>query len=199
MLNLDKRYLVVGILFIGLSFFIGLKYAEHQNNFKIQETTDLVAISGDTENNSTVQESFNTIQVYVTGEVVNPGVYVLNEDARVHEAVDMAGGLSSEAQDKNLNMAAKLRDGETLYVPSINETGPSVAPSVSAAANSRVNINTASAAELEQKLDGIGPSLAQRIVEYRDNQGFFKKVEDLKKVSGIGDKKFEAIKEQIDV
>jgi competence protein ComEA len=199
MLNLDKRYLVIGILFIGLSFFIGLKYAEHQNNRQIQENIDLVATSSDIENNIEMQESFNTIQVYVTGEVANPGVYVLNEDARVHEAVDMAGGLLSEAQDKNLNMAAKLRDGETLYVPSADETGPSAAPSISAAVNSRVNINTASAAELEQKLDGIGPALAQRIVEYRGSQGFFKKVEDLKKVSGIGDKKFEAIKEHIDV
>ncbi|MDR1615991.1 MAG: ComEA family DNA-binding protein, partial [Syntrophomonadaceae bacterium] len=158
-----------------------------------------IVISVDDIADSTAQESFNTIQVYVTGEVVNPGVYVLDEDARVHDAVNMAGGLLPAAQSGNLNMAARLRDGETLYVPSVDETGPASAPSVATADNRRVNINTASAAELEQKLDGIGAALAQRIVEYRDSQGFFRKAEDLKKVSGIGDKKFEAIKEQIDV
>lgn len=164
------------------------------------------------------------IKVDVAGAVVNPGVYEISEDARVEEALNAAGGLSEEADrnwvDKNLNLAAKLSDGDKLYIPKVGETStapnasaPVVTPpatagvvsgtgsSTSSASGgcSRVNINIASATTLDECLPGIGPAYAQRIVDYREAHGGFKSIEEIQEVSGIGPKTFEKIKDQITV
>ncbi|MFA7148459.1 MAG: helix-hairpin-helix domain-containing protein, partial [Syntrophomonadaceae bacterium] len=147
------------------------------------------------------------IQVYVTGAVKNPGVYRLQEGDRVHQAVEMAEALA-EADLKHLEMARPLVDGETIPVPAQGEipelpvpasAGGSYSSGASNQNSAMVNINTASAQEMADQLDGIGPALGQRIVDYRTSNGPFKDIEEIKNVSGIGDKRFEAIKNKISV
>lgn len=140
------------------------------------------------------------IVVYVCGQVVNPGVYTLSEGSRLYEAVNLAGGLKKKANPTAINMAAVILDGDKIYIPSKSEetsvTSAPVDSSISDNNLSLVNINTASRAQLES-LTGIGPAKASAIVDYRQNNGFFQKKEDLMKVSGIGQGTYDQIKEEI--
>lgn len=146
-----------------------------------------------------------SILVDVRGAVNKPGVYALAVGSRVQDALALAGDVLATADTRNLNLARKLNDGEQVYVPLQGEviaTPPPAAKSGSTQATTlkaptgKVNINTASLAELDT-LPGIGASLGQRIIDYRTQNGDFKKIEDLKKVRGIGDALFEQIKELI--
>lgn len=140
------------------------------------------------------------IQVYVGGAVVSAGVYHLLEGDRVHQALALAVPLPN-ADLRYLGMARELIDGESILVPEIPPAGADQvegSPSQSDA-GSKININRASSAELDAALEGIGPGLAQQIVDYRNSKGPFKKIEDLKKVGGIGEKRYEAIKDRISV
>ena len=139
-----------------------------------------------------------TLMVHVLGAVQRPGVYSLPDGARVFEAVFLAGGFTSEADQPAINLAATLSDGTQIYVPAIGEPARSL-PSGSVGgdpASSIVNLNTASARELEV-LPGIGPTTAQAIIQYREENGPFESVEELLKVQGIGDAKLNAIRELI--
>jgi competence protein ComEA len=142
------------------------------------------------------------IQVYVSGAVAQAGVYVLPPDAIVLDAIEAAGGANSDADLSHLNLAQHLSDGEQVHVPQIGES--SVLPSQSEDGESEVtvtwplNINTAAQAELET-LPGIGPVLAQRIIEYREAHGPFATIEDIQNVPGIGPEKFDDIKDLITV
>ena len=152
------------------------------------------------------------IVVHVMGAVKSPGVYHLSTDARVHEAIQKAGGKTDQADLHSLNLAAKMRDGEQIYVPEIRQTpdvGQTIPTSSSSAAppqpsvrrsassdGSRININTATFQEL-QTLRGIGPTMAQRIIEYRQTSGRFATVDDLTNVKGVGEKTLEKIRDSI--
>ena len=139
-----------------------------------------------------------TLMVHVLGAVQKPGVYSLPDGARVFEAVFLAGGFTSEADQPAINLAATLSDGTQIYVPAIGEPARSL-PSGSVGgdpASSTVNLNTASARELEV-LPGIGPTTAQAIIQYREENGPFQSVDELLRVQGIGDAKLNAIRELI--
>lgn len=160
------------------------------------------------------------IAVHVIGAVPRPGLYEFAEGARVQDAIDAAGGMLAEASLDALNLAALLEDGqklvipyqdgrevstegETVDLPSVEETDPmlSEAPAESGAVESGielVNINTASLDELNS-LPGIGPTIAQRIIDYREVNGLFSTIEDLMNVSGIGPSTFEELKDLITV
>ncbi len=151
------------------------------------------------------------ILVHVAGAVEKPGVHKLWQGARVIDAVKAAGPLPQASLD-SLRLAAPVSDGQTIIVPdksAPNALNPPQAgtgiqgASVSlagtqAGTGSLININTASPEELDT-LPGIGPALAQRIIQYRETHGPFQTVEDLKKVSGIGEKNFEKLKDKITV
>ena len=161
------------------------------------------------------------IVVHVTGAVKSPGVYYLSTDARVHEAIEKAGGITDRADIHSLNLAAKISDGQQIDVPEVRDipdvkqhepifkdTTPASpdlsvtsqpfvrkpAPSV----GSRININTATSQEL-QTLRGVGPALAGRIIEYRQISGGFSSVDDLTNVRGIGEKMLEKIRHLVAV
>ncbi|WP_165044209.1 ComEA family DNA-binding protein [Adlercreutzia sp. ZJ138] len=150
------------------------------------------------------------IYVHVSGEVTQPGVIELVEGARVFDAVEAAGGFTENAATSSVNLARVLQDGEQLYVASLEEAvqgapggAPSTSgggaakrsnPSASAAQGTLVNLNSADVTELES-LPGIGEKTAQRIVDDREANGPFASVDDLTRVSGIGEKKLEAIRE----
>ena len=139
------------------------------------------------------------ISVYLSGQVKNISVVELEDtgNLRVVDAVNLAGGLTDLADSDAVNMAAPLTDGQHVHIPT-KEISLQTAQNLSAAATSSelVNINTADAERLAT-LKGIGPALAQRIIEYRDQNGPFKSTEEIKNVRGIGDKKFAAFKDKI--
>lgn len=150
--------------------------------------------ASDTEiNSSDTANNGNIIYVYVTGEVANPGLYKLREGDRVGDAIQNAGNLTSKADASSVNLARIAQDGEHIHVLAEGESPNAAADSGSSAAGSSssgsvgecVNLNYASETEL-QALDGVGPTLAARIVEFRDKNGFFQSVEEVDAVSGIG-------------
>ncbi len=146
------------------------------------------------------------IWVQVAGAVHVPGVYNLNAGSRVFEAVAAAGGFTAEADQQAVALAACVTDGCRVYVPKVGETvaGGVVGPAESSAGVSggsspgggmggQVSLNSASAEQLDS-LPGIGPSLAQQIIAYRESQGPFTSVEQLTDVPGIGPAKLEQIR-----
>jgi competence protein ComEA len=143
--------------------------------------------------------------VYVSGAVAHPGVYALPWDSRVEQAVAAAGGGTADADLLRVNLAQRVHDEQQIYVPHKSEAVTPVLPTpvpptpiagTSSIPGQKVNINTASAAELEA-LPGIGPVLAQRIIDYRQTNGPFRTPEDMKRVKGIGDVTFERLRDLI--
>jgi competence protein ComEA len=135
------------------------------------------------------------IFVDVTGAVNNPGVYTLTGRSRVIDAIKAAGDSAPGADLSTINLARVLNDGEQIYVDStvVNSSGQRVSKKVS---SGPININRATLRQLDA-LDGIGPVIAGRIIEYRKKNGSFLSVDDLQKVSGIGAAKFAQIKSKV--
>ncbi len=205
-MNFDRRLLAAGILIMLLAFAVGVKYQSFNESRAGEQEILLEDVLSDEEqaDGSTDSEKQSLIQVYVCGEVKNPGIYRVEAGARLHEVIELAGALE-DAELRYLGMARELLDGETVAVPAIGEINPADAGTAAVGTfpstinSGRVNINQASADEMASKLNGIGPVLASRIIEYRLANGPFKKVEDLKQVTGIGEKKFNDIKDSIAV
>ena len=144
------------------------------------------------------------IVVQITGAVPRPGVYALAQSSRVQDAISAAGGFLAEADKTGINLARALADGEQLDIPYVAGSSPvisTVAPVVTAETPSNaelININTASATELDT-LPGIGPTTAQKIIDYRQKNGPFVNTQDIINVSGIGPGTYENIKNLITV
>jgi len=143
--------------------------------------------------------------VHVAGAVASPGVYELTPAARVIDAVTVAGGPTADADLNGLNLAAPLADGQRVYVPPAGEVDPAAVPSGGPAAPAEagddaprgpVNVNTATAAELET-LPGVGPATAAAIVDERTRNGPFASIDDLERVPGIGPAKLAALRGQV--
>ena len=179
-----------------------------------------VEIENKTENVDKEIIEEDKICIYITGEVNNSGVYYLENGSRIIDAINLAGGTTNNANLSKINLAYVLEDGMKINIPSNNDlkNNPNFEYITKASGDGAndvvknidnesdslkssdkidvVNINTASQTELET-LPGIGPSLALKIIKYREENGDFKSVEDIKNVSGIGDSRFENIKEYI--
>lgn len=150
------------------------------------------------------------IIVHIIGEVKNTGILILKEGARIADAIESAGGATEEADLNKINLAYTLKDGQKIYVPNKKDEENIVYITEGSGNNVivengdesemkekiKININTASQAELEE-LPGIGEAIASRIIEYREENGTFNKIEDLLNVKGIGDAKFAEIKEYV--
>ena len=197
---------------------------ESEKNYDEKDILDLQDNSEDIEEEEVSNTEDKQIYVYITGEVNNKGVVILNEGSRIIDAIDAAGGLTGKANISKMNLAYVLYDGMKINIPndddikdnsdfkyvingsSDNEQEYSDIERESNVTdnktfiknNSLVNINTASQTELET-LPGIGPSLALRIVNYRKENGKFSSIDEIKNVSGIGDNKFEDLKKYITV
>ncbi|MDI3542590.1 MAG: competence protein ComEA [Candidatus Atribacteria bacterium] len=134
--------------------------------------------------------------IQVDGAVNSPGIYQVTPGTRIFEALELAGGTREDAQTESLNLALPVYDGQRISIPSsLFLSSPEGKTTVSQVqpALQLINVNTASQKELES-LPGIGEVIAQRIIEYREQNGSFSRPEDLLKVKGIGEKKLEAIK-----
>lgn len=164
---------------------------------------------------NTEKQNSETIVIHITGEVKKEGVIYLEEGARIIDAIKEAGGETKQADLSQVNLAYELQDGQKIYIPNKNEKiteyivdnsnenlmnnqNTNKSDSGSNDKNIKININTATLAELDN-LPGIGPSTAQKIIEYREKNGKFKKIEDIQNVKGIGEAKYEDIKEKITV
>jgi competence protein ComEA len=163
--------------------------------------------SGGTTTASTARAHARVLVVDVAGEVHRPGVYRVPTGARVEEAVRQAGGVTRRGESAAVNLAMPLHDGQQIVVPRRGAAG-SVAAGGSAAAGvtgaaggaatggapaQPISLSSATVEQLDT-LDGIGPTLAGRIVQYREAHGGFRSVGELRQVSGIGDKRFEALR-----
>ena len=140
------------------------------------------------------------ITIHIAGEVNNPGIVILDEGARIVDALEAAGGETPNADINKLNLAYVLEDGEKLYIPNKNEeeTEYVTKGNENQTGTTKININTAQIEELST-LPGIGEATANKIIEYRKENGKFEKIEDIKNVPGIGDSKFQNIKEMLKV
>jgi len=160
--------------------------------------------------NPTTETSEEIIIVHVTGEVRYNGIIDLVEGDRIADAIERAGGITTEANLMHVNLAYMLSDGQRIYIPHIEDTethhgdivteenGENIIIGGNNERGRLININRATQTELET-LTGVGPSTALRIIEYRRENGNFRSVEDIKSVSGIGAARFEAIRSHITI
>ena len=147
-----------------------------------------------------------TITVFISGEVKNPGVVTIDIDKRLSDAVDRLGGITENADLNKVNLAIKLKDESHYIIPKIGENLEGYTNINSEndmknnlnEKNNLININTASKKELDE-LPGVGESTANKIVNYREENGKFNSIEEIKNVNGIGDKKYEELKKLISV
>lgn len=148
-----------------------------------------------------ISENQESEQIYIDikGQVAQPGVYQIEAGKRVIDALELASGLTEEADADQLNLALKLTDQMVIYVPSVDEKDSvsMLGIHISSQESQKININTADATQL-MTLDGIGQKKAEAILLYREEKGSFKTIEEMKEISGIGEKTFERFKEKIE-
>lgn len=203
-----RPQVVIGIAVLGLALIGALIYGAHalagpQDALLVE--ADAAEPAGQEADGGSEAAAPATVIVHVGGCVASPGVYQLQQGARVSDAVESAGGLTAEAAADSINLARAVEDGEQVIVPSAEAAAAEAAgaqpaagqaPSSSSSALGKVNINTADATEL-QTLSGVGESKAEKIIAYREENGPFKSVDDLTNVSGIGEKTLDALRDSI--
>ncbi|MDQ0161274.1 helix-hairpin-helix domain-containing protein [Aeribacillus alveayuensis] len=195
---LFKKYWIVPVLFV-IGIITLVQYTERdehvvtENEQQLQEH-DMPEFERISQENDQQEEMI--IYVDVKGAVKNPGVYEVKETDRVLTVIEKAGGFHENADINQVNLAAKLVDGSIVYVPKIGEQASN--DNNQSPSNNKININNATMEEL-QTLTGIGPSKAEAIISYREENGPFQAVDEIKNVSGIGEKSFEKIKDDITV
>ncbi len=177
---------VLGLVVLSAAVGLGIMRGQAQpvQNVPLTETSEEVAVDGE-------------LYVHVLGQVAHPGLYMLELDARVVDALAAAGGTLDDADLQSVNLARPLSDGEQLIVPvagAAAEPGEATAP----VGDGLIDLNNADQAALET-LPRIGPALAQRIIEWRDTNGRFQSVDDLLAVPGIGEKMLAGLAELVRV
>jgi len=201
--NQEKISIIILLIVIIIGGGIILyKNMNSEDNFIINSASNIP------EDSPVVQIEIPSVIVHITGAVKNPGVYQLSSTDRIVDAVKIAGGETEEANLDLINLAALLKDGQKIIVPYkiYNETGEEINKSTLnnmengytslVSTSAKVNINIADKTIL-QTLPGIGPVLSERIIEYRNQNGLFGVIDDIKDVSGIAEKKYEGIKDLI--
>jgi len=177
-----------------------LKSKEDLEIVTVQQETETEFQSFDEETKMTQEETVYKIMVYVCGAVKQSKVVEIEEGKRVIDAIELAGGLSEEAEPENINLAAFLYDTQKIYVPKIGEVidKNDFTEQNNSIEMSKIDLNKADKKEL-MNLNGVGEATAKAIIEYREKNGPFKSIEEIKNVSGIGEKSFEKIKDYIKV
>ncbi len=220
--NKKQKIIIVVILSVIIIAFLYYIYAKDKSTFVPSEELEVENIT-EKETEETKEEESQKIIVHVSGEVNKEGIVELEVGSRISDAIDKAEGLAENADTKEINLAFKLEDGMKIYIPKIGEekseevqesTSDETSKYITSTSGvvdsqdentennngksitGKVNINTASQTELET-LPGIGPATSSKIISYREENGKFESIEELKEVSGIGDAKFENIKELI--
>lgn len=217
MKKLNKNIIVYTFMII---FVVGIYYLFIRDKDYIESNSNLNILETNKENTEIEDNLSNTkenieekIVIYITGAVKNEGIYDMKKNSRIADSIEKAGGLTEEANIENINLAYILEDGMKIHIPKKNENINEIEDHTNAYLSKentisesskntnndeKININKATQTELET-LPGIGPSTAIRIVEYRKEHGKFNSIEDIKKISGIGDRKFSQIKDLIKI
>ncbi len=223
-----KQRVIIGCIFViillmgGIGIFVFTQSQETEidlsqlvDNVQNENVSNPSGENTEENINQIKEEHKETIIVHITGEVKNTGIITLEKGARIADAIKKAGGETKQADLNEINLAYELQDGQQIYIPNkkdkienkekmyiTSESGNNVikqgGSSNNKGVNKKVNINTANQSELET-LPGIGESIAGRIIEYREQNGKFQKIEDLQNVKGIGDSKFAKIKDLVTV
>ena len=211
--NLTKKQKIIviaiaGIVAIGIMYFI---YNKNQVKEDINIENEILVNSVITNENNINDD---IVVIHITGSVKNPGIVKLKEGSRIEDAIEAAGGLTENADITKVNLAYIVEDGTKIKIPSASEedigdediidskSGDNIIIEENTVSSNNstqtININKATEKEFET-LPGIGPSLASKIIEYRNQNGKFGSIEDIKNVNGIGDNKYEKIKDLITV
>ncbi|MGF2054995.1 helix-hairpin-helix domain-containing protein [Vagococcus fluvialis] len=205
--HVTKEKIIITVVILVISI-IGLKLFLSKNAAKVSQveevvltdTTDLIA--------ETEKENNDVVKMYVDikGAVKLPGMYEVTSDMRVLNVIDMAGGLKEIADDSQVNFSQRIEDQMVIYIP---VEGEELSETVIAGTNSntaniskdeegKINLNQATKEEL-MTLSGVGEKKAEKIIEYREENGSFKTIEDLKNVNGFGEKSFESLEKYISI
>jgi len=160
-----------------------------------KKPTEMLVVSRSAEITEAAEPSGDTIKVYVTGEVINPGVYELSSGSRIDDALKVAGGATEEADLLRINLAAYVKDAQQIIIPGKSADGAGNYYT-EAESDGLIDINAANETELTA-LPGVGPVTAGNIVRYREEHGPFKKIEDIMNVTRIGQKTFDGMKDRI--
>lgn len=205
---INKKLIIIIAIIVIIISVSGIIYFVNNSNKEFESFEDSILNESDVKN-EIIEEVKQKIVVHISGQVNNLGIVILDEGARIVDAIEAAGGITNKADLSKVNLAFILEDAQKIYIPSIDDKEEEYISSNSGnnviVSNEKsnkkegklmININTANQDELE-KLPGIGNAIANRIVDYRKDNGKFNSIEDIKNVSGIGDNKFNNIKQFI--
>lgn len=195
--NNKKIIIIIGvIILIIISIYVLTKIDEY--NYEENNYEEYFA----EEENIIKEEAKKVIVVHIIGEINKPGIVELEEGARVIDAIKKAGGTTEKADLAQINLAYILKDGQKIYIPNTEDNDKKIEYNTANIENNikeeKININTADEDEL-QRLPGVGASTAVKIIKYREENGSFRKIEDIQNVKGIGEAKYNDLKEQIEV
>ncbi|PAV28997.1 competence protein ComEA [Virgibacillus profundi] len=197
MIDLLKKssfFLVIGVCIV---IFLYVTRDEDIGKGNAELNSVEVSATDTSEQNETLQNETKVI-VDVKGEVIKPGVFEVDPNVRVNDVIQIAGGFTENADQSQVNLAQKVQDEMIIFIPKAG-AGEEVQGAVGISNSSgKVRINYATQEEIES-ITGIGPSKAQAILQYREEHGLFRTVEDLLEVSGIGEKTLEVLKGEIQV
>ena len=195
--NNKKIIIIIGvIILIIISIYVLTKIDEY--NYEENNYEEYFA----EEENIIKEEAKKVIVVHIIGEINKPGIVELEEGARVIDAIKKAGGTTEKADLAQINLAYILKDGQKIYIPNTEDNDKKIEYNTANIENNikeeKININTADEDEL-QRLPGVGASTAAKIIKYREENGSFRRIEDIQNVKGIGETKYNDLKEQIEV
>lgn len=206
--NLNKKQkIIIGIVILAVIVGIATYFIIKNNQYEEFDMNEVLVNAEEKEYKG------DTIIVHITGEVKEPGIIELPSEARIADAIEAVGGVTEGADLDEVNLAFVLSDGQKVYIPNKNEKEISgekvyitaesgnnviVEDKVERGKKQKVNINEAKQEDFEQ-LPGIGPSIAKKIIEYREQNGKFTSIDELQEVKGIGEAKFENIKEYVTI
>ena len=225
-LNLKQKKIIAIILIILVIIAYYYLYLKNSTEEISNQDLEVNNTQESNQTNETEKETEETIVVHISGAVNIEGIVELEAGSRIANAIEKAGGVKENADMTDINLAYPLEDGMKIYIPTKEETeanknnenmvdesyvtsssggvsskedtNSTQGSSKSTTSNEKVNINTATQEELDT-LPGIGPSIASKIIDYREQNGKFNSIEEIKEVSGIGDAKYEKIKDSITI
>lgn len=203
---------IIILIFIGI-YVYNIRFDSSRDNVDTENDNNINLIENFLDNNENKNEKDNIIIVHITGAVKKSGIVKLSQGARIYDAIEIAGGSLENADLSKVNLAYILEDAQKIYIPFIGEVtennenieyitsdfgnnNSSIIQNTNKGESGKVNINTANQTELET-LPGIGSATAEKIIDYRNKNGKFSNIEDIQNVKGIGQAKYENIKENI--
>ncbi|AOF48865.1 helix-hairpin-helix domain-containing protein [Tetragenococcus halophilus] len=196
-----KKFLPLILATLATVFVLAIYFSQSNNEQADAWEENESAFQQATEDSEKTTEETGKIIVDIKGEINKPGVYELEGDARVKEVILEAGGLTKQAEEKQLNLAEKLQDQQMIYIPNKEEAEEMAIDGDKETGDNNedmIDINAADINEL-QKISGVGPAKAQAIVDYREENGAFESVDELNEISGFGEKTVEKLRDSIKI